>query len=377
MKIITLRTNLQKIINLIQRIITKNPKLPILENILIEVENKKIKISASNLELGLNIWLKGKINGEGKVCVPINLISNIINNSKDERIELNTENLNLIIKSDNYSAIIKGYDYNDFPIIPNLNTILSSIKDKEKENILELSTKEIKELISQLENIVTISETHPELSGIYLKFKKNEIEAVATDSIRLGIKKIKIAENNINKNIILPLISFYELMQILNLKEHESVKIIINDNQIVFDFDNIYFVSRLINGNYPNYEQIIPKEFNIILKLNKQELMNQLKLVSLFTSNNNDIKLEILNKENKIKLTSQTQQGSSSTTIKADIEGRGLEGIILNYKFILDGLNNIKDKNNVIFKIQNESTPVLIEGVEKDTFNYILMPIKS
>ena len=124
MKIITLRTNLQKIINLIQRIITKNPKLPILENILIEVENKKIKISATNLELGLNIWLKGKINGEGKVCVPINLISNIINNSKDERIELNTENLNLIIKSDNYSAIIKGYDYNDFPIIPNLNTIL-------------------------------------------------------------------------------------------------------------------------------------------------------------------------------------------------------------------------------------------------------------
>ena len=141
MKIITLRTNLQKIINLIQRIITKNPKLPILENILIEVENKKIKISATNLELGLNIWLKGKINGEGKVCIPINLISNIINNSKDERIELNTENLNLIIKSDNYSAIIKGYDYNDFPIIPNLNTILSSIKDKEKENILELSTK--------------------------------------------------------------------------------------------------------------------------------------------------------------------------------------------------------------------------------------------
>ena len=377
MKIITLRTNLQKIINLIQRIITKNPKLPILENILIEVENKKIKISATNLELGLNIWLKGKINGEGKVCVPINLISNIINNSKDERIELNTENLNLIIKSDNYSAIIKGYDYNDFPIIPNLNTILSSIKDKEKENILELSTKEIKELISQLENIVTISETHPELSGIYLKFKKNEIEAVATDSIRLGIKKIKIAENNINKNIILPLISFYELIQILNLKEHESVKIIINDNQIVFDFDNIYFVSRLINGNYPNYEQIIPKEFNIILKLNKQEFINQLKLVSLFTSNNNDIKLEILNKENKIKLTSQTQQGSSSAIIKADIEGRGLEGIIFNYKFILDGLNNIKDKNNVIFKIQNESTPVLIEGVEKDTFNYILMPIKS
>lgn len=377
MKIITLRTNLQKIINLIQRIITKNPKLPILENILIEVENKKIKISATNLELGLNIWLKGKINGEGKVCVPINLISNIINNSKDERIELNTENLNLIIKSDNYSAIIKGYDYNDFPIIPNLNTILSSIKDKEKENILELSTKEIKELISQLENIVTISETHPELSGIYLKFKKNEIEAVATDSIRLGIKKIKIAENNINKNIILPLISFYELIQILNLKEHESVKIIINDNQIVFDFDNIYFVSRLINGNYPNYEQIIPKEFNIILKLNKQEFINQLKLVSLFTSNNNDIKLEILNKENKIKLTSQTQQGSSSAIIKADIEGRGLEGIIFNYKFILDGLNNIKDKNNIIFKIQNESTPILIEGVEKDTFNYILMPIKS
>jgi len=377
MKIITLRTNLQKIINLIQRIITKNPKLPILENILIEVENKKIKISATNLELGLNIWLKGKINGEGKVCIPINLISNIINNSKDERIELNTENLNLIIKSDNYSAIIKGYDYNDFPIIPNLNTILSSIKDKEKENILELSIKEIKELISQLENIVTISETHPELSGIYLKFKKNEIEAVATDSIRLGIKKIKIAENNINKNIILPLISFYELIQILNLKEHESVKIIINDNQIVFDFDNIYFVSRLINGNYPNYEQIIPKEFNIILKLNKQEFINQLKLVSLFTSNNNDIKLEILNKENKIKLTSQTQQGSSSAIIKADIEGRGLEGIIFNYKFILDGLNNIKDKNNVIFKIQNESTPVLIEGVEKDTFNYILMPIKS
>jgi len=377
MKIIILKTNLQKILNIIQKIITKNPKLQILENILIEVENKKIKISATNLELGLNIFLKGKIEGDGKVCVPLNLISNIINNSKDERIELNVENLNLIIKSDNYKAIIKGYDYNDFPIIPNLNTILLSIKNKEKESILELKTKEIRELIFQLENIAIISETHPELSGIYLKFKKDEIEAVATDSIRLGIKKIKILNNNINKNIILPLISFYELIQILNLEEYESVKIIINDNQIVFDFSDIYFISRLISGNYPNYEQIIPKEFNIILKLNKQEFINQLKLVSLFTSNNNDIKLEILNKDNKIKLTSQTQQGSSSSLIKADIDGEGVEGIVLNYKFILDGLNNIKDKNNIILKIQNESTPILIEGGEKDTFNYILMPIKS
>ncbi|MEK9147676.1 MAG: DNA polymerase III subunit beta [Patescibacteria group bacterium] len=378
MKIIILKSNLQKILNIIQKIITKNPKLPILENILIEIENKKIKISATNLELGLNIWLKGKIEGSGKVCIPINLISNIINNSKDERIELNIENLNLIIKSDNYNAIIKGYDYNDFPIIPNLNTILLSIKNKEKENILEISTKELKELIFQLENIATISETHPELSGIYLKFKKDEIEAVVTDSIRLGIKKIKIKNNIfINKNIILPLISFNELIQILNLQEYENVKIIINDNQIVFDFGDIYFVSRLINGNYPNYEQIIPKEFNVILKLNKQEFINQLKLVSLFTSNNNDIKLEILNKENKIKLISQIQQGSSNALINADIEGRGLDNIILNYKFILDGLNNIKDKNNIIFKIQNESTPVLIEGLEKDNFVYILMPIKS
>lgn len=378
MKIITLRSNLQKILNIIQRIITKNPKLPILENILIEIENKKIKISATNLELGLNIWLKGKIEGDGKVCIPINLISNIINNSKDERIELNIENLDLIIKSDNYKAIIKGYDYNDFPIIPNLNTILLSIKNKEKENILEISTKELKELIFQLENIATISETHPELSGIYLKFKKDEIEAVVTDSIRLGIKKIKIKNNIfIDKNIILPLISFYELMQILNLQEYENVKIIINDNQIVFDFGDIYFISRLINGNYPNYEQIIPKEFNVILKLNKQELINQLKLVSLFTSNNNDIKLEILNKENKIKLISQIQQGSSNALINADIDGRGLDSIVFNYKFILDGLNNIKDKNNIILKIQNESTPVLIEGLEKDNFAYILMPIKS
>ncbi|KKP30740.1 MAG: polymerase III subunit beta protein [Parcubacteria group bacterium GW2011_GWA2_31_28] len=377
MKIITLKTNLQKILNIIQKIIIKNPKLQILENILIEVENKKIKISATNLELGLNILLNGKIEGDGKVCVPLNLISNIINNSKDERIELNVENLNLIIKSDNYKAIIKGYDYNDFPIIPNLNTILLSIKNKEKENILELKTKEIRELIFQLENIAIISETHPELSGIYLKFKKDEIEAVATDGIRLGIKKIKILNNNINKNIILPLISFYELIQILNLEEYENVKIIINDNQIVFDFGDIYFISRLISGNYPNYEQIIPKEFNIILKLNKQEFINQLKLVSLFTSNNNDIKLEILNKDNKIKLTSQTQQGSSSSLIKADIDGEGIEGIVFNYKFILDGLNNIKDKNNIILKIQNESTPILIEGGEKDTFSYILMPIKS
>ena len=100
-------------------------------------------------------------------------------------------------------------------------------------------------------------------------------------------------------------------------------------------------------------------------------------MVSLFTSNNNDIKLEILNKDNKIKLTSQTQQGSSSSLIKVDIDGEGIEGIVFNYKFILDGLNNIKDKNNIILKIQNESTPILIEGGEKDTFSYILMPIKS
>lgn len=378
MKIITLRSNLQKILNIIQKIISKNPKLPILENILIEIKDKKIKISATNLELGLNILLKGKIEGEGIVCIPLNLISNVINNSKDERIELNKDGLNLIIKSDNYNAIIKGVDYNDFPIIPNINTILNSIKDKKEDKILEIQTKKLKELIYQLENIATISETHPELSGIYLKFKKDEIEAVATDSIRLGIKKLKINNNIfIDKNIILPLISFYELMQILNLEEYENVKIIINDNQIVFDFKDIYFISRLISGNYPNYKQIIPNEFNINLKLNKQEFINQLKLVSLFTSNNNDIKLDIDNKNNKIKLISQTQTGSSTAIIPTEISGGGIESIIFNYKFLLDGLNNIKDKNNIILKIQNELTPILIEGGEKDSFVYILMPIKN
>lgn len=366
MKFTGLKENFSKALNIAQRIIIKNPSLPILENILIETEDKRLKISATNLEMGVHLWIKGKVEEEGKICIPSSLFVSIINNSKEERITLESQGVNVKISAQSFEGIIKGQDSNEFPLIPKPDI----------EPFISLGVRQVAEGLSQVQYIATISEMYPEISGVSWSFSKDALILMATDSFRLGKKEIPLAipKEFHEKTPILPLKSSQELGYILEQSAQATFQMGVSENQALFLFDDIRIVSRLLAGNYPNSEDLIPKEFTTDVTVDRLDFIDNIKLISVFAPKTNDCKLEVV--KEGLTISSNATLGSSQARLKATVKGASTQAIVFNYRYLLEGLLHIKTKE-ITFHIKNEATPVIFQGVGDDNFVYLVAPLKS
>ncbi|MFC1700817.1 DNA polymerase III subunit beta [Patescibacteria group bacterium] len=375
MKITCLQENLKKAINIVERIIGRNLTLPVLNNILLSAEKNKLRISSTNLEIGINCWIPGKTDKEGSITVPSKLVSGLINNLSNKKIELTAKSNNkLMIKSEDFIANINGISSDEFPIIPKIN-------DKP---LINIKGNLLKNSLLQVVEMASISESRPEISGVYVNFDsltgesdKNCVNLVATDSFRLAEKNIFFeneAEIIKNQQIIIPQRTAQELARILN-ETNSDVKIILSGNQILFDLDDIQIISRLIEGQYPDYKQIIPGNFKTRAIVNRDELIKSIKVASLFSSKINDVKFNIDPKKSLINISAKDSDiGENKSQIDSKIEGNGLE-IIFNYRYLLDGLNNILS-DKVILEFNNSSSSAVIKPVGDASYVYVIMPIK-
>jgi len=364
MQIICLQENLKKILNITERIIGRNLTLPILNNILLIVEKNKLKISSTNLEIGINCWLNGKTQKEGSITVPAKLISSFVGNLPNKKITLKTKNNQLKVECEKFKSTINGLSADDFPIIPQIkDTPLIKIKG----NIL-------KNNFAQVVEMASISESKPEIMGIYMEFDNKSIKLAATDSFRLAEKVIEINSKKLNKQfIIIPQKTIQELIRILG-EEDVDVDIVLSHNQILFDLGNTQIISKLIDGQYPDYQQIIPDKFQTQIIINKAELINNIKIASLFSGNNN-INFSINPQKSIIEISAKSGDvGENKSQIEAKIEGKELN-VIFNHRYFLDGLNNIfSDK--VIIGLNSSAKPVVIRPFGDISYTYVIMPIK-
>ena len=368
MHIICLQENLKQALNITEKIIGRNLTLPILNNILLNIENNKLKISSTNLEIGINYWVSGKIEEKGSITVPAKLFSDFISNLPNEKVELKVKDNQLKIKCNNFKANLKGLSADDFPIIP-------KIKDKP---LIKIKASILKNAFSQVVEMTSISESRPEISGVYVMFDKNIIKLAATDSFRLAEKNIEVNSNSLkSQSIIIPQRTIQEIVRIIGEKDEsdQEVEIILSGSQILFDLGYTQVISRLIEGQYPDYQQIIPNNLETEIIINKKELINNIKIASLFSGKVNDIKILVNPKKSLIEISSQDIDiGENKSQIEAEIKGKEVE-IAFNYRYLLDGLNNIfSDK--VIIGLNDNIKPVIIRPVGDLNYIYIVMPIK-
>lgn len=374
MKFIALQENLKKGLNIVGHATVKNVNLPILNNILIKIENSNIELIGTNLEIGVKYLVRGKIEKEGEFTVDSKLISDYVNLlNSGEKIEIEEKNKELKIKAGNYKTKIKGEEAKNFPLIPTIN--------EETNYIIEID--EFKKSLAQVIFAVSNSENRIELTGVLFSFSEKKLNLAATDSYRLAEKEVKIKENfkKEEETIIVPAKTVQELLRILNnfdfndIEGVNEIKITISDNQILFNFDSVSLISRLINGKYPDYKQIIPSKSKTEAIVNKTEFIRAVKAVSLFSKSGiNDITLLLL--KNKISISSFSgASGESQVEINCDVNGDENE-ITINYRYLLDGLNNIDDEN-ILIKVLNNNTPCLIKPEKENNYLYIVMPIKQ
>lgn len=375
MKTTILKDKFSQGLGIVERIAGRNLSLPILGNVLISAQDNTVQLSTTDLEVGINHWLMAKVEEKGKITVPVRTLFSYASLITEEKINIETKDSSLILKGKNYKTQIKGLDAKDFPIIPEVS----------EEIWVEAEAAPFAQAILQVIDFCALSQTRLELSGIYLLLEPNQAKIVSTDSFRLAEKTIPlsaVSDNFTPQSFILPRNGARELINIFS-KSSDKFKLYLSPNQIMaekmFSETNkpqVRLVARLIEGEYPNYQEVIPQEIKTELRIACQDLSNQIKKASLFSGKSNELKLKIEPEKKEVVISSQNVDlGETKSKLEAELSGEPLE-INFNCKFLQEGITQIASQE-LIMEFSGADGPALIKPVGESDFLYVIMPIKS
>ncbi len=368
MKIIILKENLKNALSAVERSVTENNNLPILKNVLLRAD-KNLTVLATNLEIGVTYSAAAKINTTGSITVPFAPFYTIIQNSDNERINLSVEGATLTVKTDNYEAKLQGVSAEEFPIIPQI----------EQKDSLDLEPEVLKDAINQVISAAQISELKPELSGILFDFQVSILKLAATDSYRLAEKTLlnNDFKTSLNKGakVIVPLRTISEILRIFPMDK--TIQVFIDAHQILFSNGTIQLISRLIDGQYPDYAAIIPKQIETELIMEQESLHAGLKLVGGFAGKAADLKLRAKADAKVLEVYSSNQYvGENNYLVPVKRTGPGFDEISFNGRYLMDGVRSAGNRS-LSFGANGPSKPAVLKPVGDTSFFYIVMPLEG
>ena len=382
MKLICTQENLRKAIAVAERAVGRQSTLPILGNFLLETENGRLKVSATNLEIGVIARVGAKIESDGRITIPARLMSNFVSNlPSGDTIILEDQGQSLKISSGGYQVKIKGLDAQEFPLIPQYHGT----------QFLTIPAQALRSALGKLLPCVALNEARLELTGVNIIFSEDSMCLAATDSFRLAEEVIALDGPNIlavketfpQGSCIIPASTFAEVSRVIS-PETKEVKLAFEDNQIFFEVDGVQILSRLVSGKFPDYKQIIPSQFSLQAIVSKEDLLRSVKIATVFTSQTSqDLVVRVDNEENQVIIESRSQEmGENQTILPAEISSEVPLEMVFNPKYILDGINTISSSRIAI--LANESTtPAALKTVDEESgavsgdYVYIIMPIRN
>jgi DNA polymerase-3 subunit beta len=363
MRLVCTRENLRKGLFAVSRVVGTGNPLAVLNNILLKTDQGRLKLSSTNLEIGVNTWIGGKVEEEGALTVPARLINEYINNLPTDKVVISAKDTVLNLDSENYHTNIKGLSSEDFPLIP-------QVLD---EAFAKVPSDELKTALSETIWASASNETQPEISGIFMAFEENKLRIAATDRYRLAERIVNLSQAvAASKEVIIPARTINELYKILGSGK-SVVEIYFSESQVLFRFDETEIISRLIDGSYPDYRQIIPKGFKTEATVGREDLIHALKAASLFAPESNNIQMK-LEKDNLVVTAASAQSGENITQVKSEIKGDA-NNATFNFRYLLDCLNSLPEEK-VVFKMINDASPAAVVPGGREDYLYIVMPIK-
>jgi DNA polymerase-3 subunit beta len=367
MKIICAKEELVKGTQIVQAVVSPRSTLPILANFLIETEEDKIKLSATDLEVGVVCYIKGEVVKEGSSTIPAKRFSDVVKELADgSDIEIKSDESSQInVRSGKSHFVIMGLPKVDYPVLPSFP----------EEDIFEVSNQTLKMMIKSTAFAVSTDETRYTLNGVNIEIEKGLIKAVATDGRRLAFISREIPDKKVHKKAIIPTKAINEIQRLLAQgKETDQIRIGVTENQVSFRLDGITVMSRLIEGNFPSYEQVIPKKYEAQIKLKTKETLSLVRQMALLVSDKTAI-VKFLFGKNVLRI-STTAQGLGSGEAEEDIEysGPNLE-IAFNPNFLIDILKNVED-SDVFIELTSPLNPAVIRPVKDKEYVYVIMPMR-
>lgn len=375
MKVSCLQENLAKGLGVIGRAVASHSTLPILSNVLISTEVDGLKLSANNLEIGINSWIGAKVKSEGSITIPARLLAEFVNSLPPERVDLDLDETTQVlnVRCGNFEANLKGIDAQEFPLVPGLDA---------GEDIVLIDAELLKQAINQVAFAAAVEESRPVLTGIRAQFDKDKLILSGTDGFRLSTKTIPLAlpvENSFE--VIIPARALSELARVLGSQDQPvQVAVTPSQNQILFHLENIDLVSQLIEGRFPDVSQIIPKAHTTRTMIDAKNFLKAARVSYLFARDAaNIVKLEIIPGDGELVggrvVFSATSQdlGDNITDLEASIEGEKVE-IAFNSKFLIDVLS-VMSSAQIVLETSTPASPGMLKMVGDESFSHVIMPM--
>ncbi|TSC54723.1 MAG: DNA polymerase III subunit beta [Parcubacteria group bacterium LiPW_30] len=364
MKVECLVEKIKNAISIAEKITGKNLTLNVLSCVLLIANGKTLKIRATNLDLGVEIEIPAKIEKEGILAIKGSVLNNFLSGIQNEKnVLLEEVNENIVVTTKNNKTVIKCYPYNDFPTIPTITTGVS----------FEIESKIFNQGVKYVFYSSATTEIKPEIASVYIYQNNNELIFVSTDSFRLAEKRIKTKTISDFNGVIIP---FKNITEIVKITENTDGLLLIKTtkNQISISFDGVYITSRLIDGVFPDYQQIIPKEQKTEAVVLKQDIVNAFKLSNTFLDKFNQVSFLVSPKTKQLKIKTKNQDvGETDTNIEAAISGEEVE-VNFNYRYIFDCFQSIT-QDSLVLQFNGNSKPLIIKNVSDSSFLYLVMPM--
>lgn len=363
MKASVLQENLNNALKSLTGFVPTNPQLVILENMFLKASKGKIIFSATDLSVGIYKEARAKVDEEGEICIPFKNLSAFVNQLPAGKIDLSVENNILTIKTEKISAEFNGVDSKGFPVV---------VRGEKKNKI---NRKTIAGIAQTVAFCAASNESRVVLTGVLIEKTENGIRAVATDGFRLSVKNIKEKDMTINQErVIVPARFFIDTTRIVNEEVELYLEIDDNKKAITVSWEDTTISSQLIEGEFPDFERIIPQSHTTKAVLDKEEFGHLIKTASIFARESaNIIRIEIENTELKISANSP-QVGKNISSMQIETEGEG-QKVAFNHRFLLDLVRAIEEKE-LIFEINGPLKPGVFRISGKEDYLHIIMPVR-
>lgn len=338
-------------------------QLPVLSSVLIKTEANRLSISATNLEIAITEIIGAKVIDQGTVTIPARILRDYVASLPKGKIELNLDKHKLNISTNQYHSQINGTTADEFPLTP-------TIKSKP---VWQVDAAAFKKALSQVIFAASSDTARPILTGAYLHQYKDNIYLVATDSYRLSERKVGSSKEPLS--LLIPASTLRDLQRVLG-DDTQTVSVYADGQQVAFKFDNIELISRLIEGDYPQYRKLLPDKFEVSAKLDRNDFISATKLASLFAKENAGsitVTIDSGKKQTEIK-SSASQLGENTTALPAEVKGSNQAA--LNSRFLHEGLQSFEGQK-IEFKMNGKLEPCLLYNEGDKDYLHVIMPLKS
>ena len=369
MKLSVMQENLARGLSVVSRAVS-NRSLPVLTNVLLKTEDGGLKLTATNLEIGITHWVPGKIETDGATSVPARLLTDLVNSlpgSEPISLELG-DGETLHIRAGRFESNIKGIPAEDFP----------TVQTAGERPITRVAQKVLRRALDETAFAAASDEARPILTGVLARFEGDQLTLAAADNYRIAVKTITVLDPVEEMSVVIPARALHELSRVLgDTDEPVSIVLAHSRNQLLFHIDGVDLVTRLIDGQYPNYQSVLPASHSTRAVIDREELLRAVRPAALIAHESaNIVKLGVgLDGDGAITVSANAEVGDHIGRVEAAIEGDGTT-IAFNARFLADVLTNI-DADQFALELNGPLSPGVFKPIGDDRYVHVVMPLRT